>query len=214
MAFLGHPALEGAPWSVDTLRGICPKGSVLRSLNNLGDIMPHLDNLYVAIMNKTGGIVGHAVVLYRSEDQMGTMKCHLYNPGGSGRSMSSIVDLSRERDTAGWNYICAAFIPGTDIPAEISDTVDLTLSNDDNEDGLRGSDGAADSSQTSSISAPASQSQTASAQRALSSRGMSSHMAASGNEVNEYSPTRRQPSRATFRMLSISKEGTIRQLNT
>jgi hypothetical protein len=148
-------------------------------------------------MNKTGGIVGHAVVLYRSEDQMGTMKCHLYNPGGSGRSMSSIVDLSRERDTAGWNLICAVFIPGTDIPTKTPEVVEVQ-SDDDNDGGLslRGSDGAAASSQTSSISAPASQSQTASAKRALSSRGMSSPMAASSNGVNE-SPKRRRLSRAT-----------------
>ena len=190
MAFLGHTALEGAPWSVDTLRGISPEGCVLRSLNNLGEIMTHLDNLYVAIMNKNGGVVGHAAVLYRSEDQMGTTECHLYNPGGIGRSIISTVDLSRERDTARWNYICAVFIPGTDIPTETTDTVDLTLSNDDDEDGFSGSDGAAASSQTSSSSStPASQSQTASAQR---------------NEVNEYSPTRRQPSRATKSRLNNS----------
>ena len=94
------------------------------------------------------------------------------------------VDLSRERHTARWNYICAVFIPGTDIPTKTPEVVDMQ--SDDDQDGglsLRGSDGAAASSQTSSSSStPASQSQTASAQR---------------NEVNEYSPTRRQPSRAT-----------------
>ena len=182
-AFLGRTALEEAVWN-DVLRDISPEGCVIRGLNNLDDIMPHLDNLYVATMNKNGGIVGHSAVLYRSKDQMGTKKCHLYNPGGSGRSTSSILDLSRERDTAGWNYICAVFIPGTDIPTKTPEVVDMQ-SDDDQDDGLslRGSDGAAASSQTSSSSStPASRSQTASAQR---------------NEVNEYSPTRRQPSRAT-----------------
>ena len=48
----------------------------------MNDIGQHLlDNLFVATMNKEG-VAGArcSAVLYRSVDQMGTTKCHVYHP--------------------------------------------------------------------------------------------------------------------------------------
>ena len=41
------------------------------------------------------------------------------------------VDLSRQRDTEGWNYICAAFISGTNISTNETDIITVVDSSDD-----------------------------------------------------------------------------------
>eukprot|EP00984_Skeletonema_dohrnii_P025201 scaffold14322_cov87-Skeletonema_dohrnii-CCMP3373.AAC.2 len=62
---------------------------------------------------------------------MGSTKCHLFNPGKMTPLALGQVDLSRQRDTEGWNYICAAFIPGTNIPTNETDIITVVDSSDD-----------------------------------------------------------------------------------
>ena len=175
-AFLGHPSpRNGTPAWFNILQSISPEGCVIRSFNNVNDIGQHLDNLFVATMNQKGGVAGagHSVVLYRSEDQMGSTKCRIYNPGE--RSTTATVDLSRERDTEGWNYICAAFIPGTNIQTNETEIVSVMDSSDDDDHGCLGQSpiarsaggAAASRSSSSRVNFPSS-SQNGSAQRAHS----------------------------------------------
>ena len=60
--------------------------------------------------------------------------------------------MSSERDTAGWNCICAAFIPGTVIPTNKTEIVSIMDSSDD--DGESGSGAAAPRSSSSRASSP------------------------------------------------------------
>ena len=127
---LRRPPPDGAhpPWS-DILTRISPEGCEIRSFGNLSDIKEeYLDYLYVATMNRSKSGVGHAAVMYRGEDQMGSTKCHLFNPGN--HSPIGHIDLNRSRDTAGWNYICVAFIPGAKFPVKEEEII-LDISSDD-----------------------------------------------------------------------------------
>lgn len=135
-AFLGlRPPPNGAhpSWS-HILKRISPPGSDIRSFNNLNDIKEHLDNLFVATINKNRSCgVGHAAVVYRGEDQeMGSTKCHLFNPGKP--TPQTEIDLNNKRNTAGWNSICAAFIPGADIPTKESDEIISIMDSSEEED--------------------------------------------------------------------------------
>ena len=135
-AFLGHrPPPDGAhPIWNKMLKRIIPEGCEIRTYNKLSDIKEeHFDDLYVATMNKNNpGGNDHAAVMYRGEDQMGSTKCHLFNPGKD--SPNGHIDLNSRRATAGWNSICAVFIPGADIPAEDKKETITILDSSDSDD--------------------------------------------------------------------------------
>lgn len=133
-AFLGFrppPNRAHPSWS-NILRHISPEGCDIRSFDNLSDMKEeYFDYLYVATMNKSNSGVGHAVVMYRAKNQMGSSKFHLFNPGN--HSPYRHIDLNRQRDTAEWNYICAAFMPGANIPVK---NEEIILDSSDNEENL------------------------------------------------------------------------------
>ncbi len=117
---------------ISTDKSISPKDFVIRNFNSLDDIKDHLDNLYVATMNKNERCgAGHSAVIYRGKDQMGSMKCHLFNPGKS--SPFGEIDLSSTRNKR-WNYICAVFTPDTNIPTNENETTLLVDSPDDDDE--------------------------------------------------------------------------------
>eukprot|EP00985_Skeletonema_marinoi_P010130 scaffold4775_cov82-Skeletonema_marinoi.AAC.1 len=219
-AFLGlPPPPTGAhpPWSY-ILQRISPQDYIIRSFDNLDIIKHHLDNLFVATMNKDGTSgVGHSAVLYRGEDQMGSTKCHLFNPGRS--TPLGQVDLSRQRHTEGWNYICAAFIPGTNIPTNATDIITVVDSSDDDNNShasspiaRRGSAVASASRASPSLATSPTSSRNGSTQSAHS-RGVPSSVRGGGTTVafdigsngDAGTPTpRRTPSRATKRCKSMT----------
>eukprot|EP00984_Skeletonema_dohrnii_P015433 scaffold6670_cov81-Skeletonema_dohrnii-CCMP3373.AAC.1 len=177
-AFLGlPPPPSGAhpPWR-DILQSISPQDYIIRSFNNLDVIKHHLDNLFVATMNKNG-VAGacHSAVLFRGEDQMGSTKCHLFNPGRS--TPLGQVDLSRQRHTKGWNVICAVFIPGTNIPTNATDIITVEDSSDDDNN----------SRASSPIARSRSGSAVASASRSSSSRATSPASSRNGSTQSVYS---------------------------
>jgi len=81
----------------------------------------HLDYFYAATINKSnpgGSGNRHAAVMYRGEDQMGSTKCHIFNPGN--HSPIGLINLSRQRDTAGWNWnLPRLFLGLINIPANM-----------------------------------------------------------------------------------------------
>eukprot|EP00985_Skeletonema_marinoi_P005027 scaffold2180_cov98-Skeletonema_marinoi.AAC.7 len=217
-AFLGlPPPPTGAnpPWSY-MLQRISPQDYIIRSFNNLDIIKHHLDNLFVATMNKDGTSgVGHSAVLYRGEDQMGSTKCHLFNPGRP--TPLGQVDLSRQRHTKGWNYICAAFIPGTNIPTNETDIITVVDSSDDDNNShasspiaRRGSAVASASRSSPSLATSPTSSRNGSTQSAHS-RGVPSSVRGGGTTVafdigsnGDAGTPRRTPSRATKRCKSMT----------
>eukprot|EP00984_Skeletonema_dohrnii_P004323 scaffold1532_cov111-Skeletonema_dohrnii-CCMP3373.AAC.3 len=219
-AFLGlPPPPSGAnpTWSY-ILQRISPQDYIIRSFDNLDIIKHHLDNLFVATMNK-GGVAGagHSAVLFRGEDQMGSTKCHLFNPGRS--TPLGQVDLSKQRGTKGWNYVCAAFIPGTNIPTNATDIITVVDSSDDDNNShasspiarsRSGSAVASASRPSPSLATSPTSSRNGSTQSAHS-RGMPSSVRGGGTTVafdigsnGDAGTPRRTPSRATKRCKSMT----------
>ena len=93
---------------------VCP-GAVIQPCKALANL-PYdtSDRLIVATVNKRQGTADHAMVVWKKDKtQLGNKKLQLFNPGTlNGRTIST-VDLANERTTAGWDRICAAFLPGT-----------------------------------------------------------------------------------------------------
>jgi hypothetical protein len=128
--------------------------------------------------------------------------------------VTSQIDLSRKRDTAGWNYITASFVPGTSIQIQTNATEIVDISDDEshtqshihitqNHRRRRGGGSAAAASRSSATStresSPSpSRNLNGSAQRARS-RGMTS----STRGGRSLEPPRRSPSRATKRINSM-----------
>eukprot|EP00984_Skeletonema_dohrnii_P007044 scaffold2512_cov78-Skeletonema_dohrnii-CCMP3373.AAC.1 len=106
---------------------------------------------------------------------MGSTKCHLFNPG----KMTPLgqVDLSRQRHTKEWNYICAVFIPGTNIPTNETDIITVVDSSDDNNN----------SRASSPIARTRSGSAAASASRSSSSRATSPTASQNGSTQSAHS---------------------------
>ena len=99
------------------LESVCP-GAVIKTFST-GKALANLsydtsDRLFVATVNKRQGSADHAMVVSKKDKtQLGNKKVDLFNPGTLNGTTIRTVDLANERTCAGWNMICAAFLPGT-----------------------------------------------------------------------------------------------------
>jgi len=126
----------------EVLKSVCPEAIILpfnsaRDLTNL----PHetLDGLIVATVNKKPKekTTNHAMVIWKKDNtQLGNTKVELFDPGNPNVETRRTVDLAKERRaTANWNMICAAFLSGTPVfengTNSESDAIDLCSSSSD-----------------------------------------------------------------------------------
>ena len=93
---------------------VCP-GAVIQPCKALANL-PYdtSDRLILAAVNKRQGTADHAMVVWKKDkSQLGNKKLELFNPGTINGPTIRTVNLATERITAGWDRICAAFLPGT-----------------------------------------------------------------------------------------------------
>jgi len=148
---------------------------------------------------------------------MGSTKCHLFNPGRS--TPLGQVDLSRQRHTKGWKYICAAFIPGTNIPTNATDIITVEDSSDDDNNSrasspiARSGSAVASASRSSSSRATSHASSRNGSTQSVYSRGVPSSVRGGGTtdtdafdigSNGDAGTPRRTPSRATKRCKSMT----------
>ena len=119
------------------LKEVCSKGTVIRSFDSADDLngLPQetLNRLYVATVNTKKDSADHVMVLWKEEDHLGTKKFELFDPGSCQVKRTTTVDISHERTTGLWNGICAAFVPGTDLPEKEAELVEVLSSDTDEE---------------------------------------------------------------------------------
>ena len=138
---LGHnKEIEVGPQYVSwhkVIKDACPEGTVIRSFNSAADLngLPRetLNRLYVATVNIKKGSADHVMVLWKEEDHLGTKKFELFDPGSCQVKRTTTVDISHERTTGLWNGICAAFVPGTNLPEKEAELVEVLSSDTDEE---------------------------------------------------------------------------------
>ena len=98
------------------LESVCPN-AVVHHFNSAEDLakLPSttLDRLILATVNKVQRGANHAMVIWKSGSNTCSNEVELFDPGNL--TCRWTVDIDKERTTAKWNTICAAFLPETTI---------------------------------------------------------------------------------------------------